>query len=105
MFNEIKLLARQIEASFAGSTTEVKAFDSGSATLDVRWQGRLFVLDYSKAMGVGVDEVGEDEAFGTGYRFTVSFRQLSIDATDSPNLRFLSYSPAAHVSSHCGGRG
>ena len=71
MFNEIKLLAGRIEASFAGSTTEVKAFDSGSATLDVRWQGRLFVMDYSKPLGeFGVDEVGEDEAFGTGYRFT-----------------------------------
>ena len=70
MFNEIKLLARQIEASFAGSTTEVTAFDSGSAMLDVRSQGRLFVMAYSKALGFGVDEVGEDEGFETGYRFT-----------------------------------
>jgi len=70
MINEIKLLARQIEASFAGSTTEVTAFDSGSAMLDVRWQGRLFVMAYSKALGFGVDEVGEDEGFETGYRFT-----------------------------------
>ncbi len=71
MFNEIKLLARQIETSFAGSTAEVTAFDSGSATLDVRWQGRLFVMAYSKPLGeFGVDEVGEDEGFNTGYRFT-----------------------------------
>jgi len=71
MINEIKLLARQIEASFAGSTTEVTAFDSGSAMLDVRWHGRLFVMAYSKPLGeFGVDEVGEDEGFDTGYRVT-----------------------------------
>lgn len=72
MFNEMKLLARQIEASFAGSTTEVKTFDSGSVLLDVRWHGRLLAMVYSKAVGFGVDEVGEDEGFEMGYRVTSS---------------------------------
>jgi hypothetical protein len=65
------LLAGQIEASFAGSATEVKVFDSGPALLDARWHGRLFVMAYSNAVGFGVDEVDEDEAFVTGYRFTL----------------------------------
>jgi hypothetical protein len=69
MFNEITLLARQIEASFPRSTTEVSTFPSGSAILDVRWHGRLFVMAHSPAGEFGVDEVGEGEGFDTGYRF------------------------------------
>ena len=70
MFNEITALARQIEASFSGSAADVKTFHSGSAMLDVRWNGRLFVLAYSIAHGFGVDEVAEEDGFGMGYRFT-----------------------------------
>jgi hypothetical protein len=29
-----------------------------------------FVMDYSKAVEFGVDEIGEDGAFEAGYRFT-----------------------------------
>ena len=60
----------QIEASFPGSATNVKTFHSGSAMLDVRWNGRLFVLAYSIAGGFGIDEVAEDDGFEMGYRFT-----------------------------------
>jgi hypothetical protein len=70
MNSEITLLARQIEASFSGSTTEVEFFPSGSAMLDVRWLGRLFVMAYSPAAGgFGVDEVSEEDGFNSGYRF------------------------------------
>jgi hypothetical protein len=69
MFNEITLLARQIEAAYSGSTTELETFPSGTAMLDVRWQGRLFVMAYSPADGFGVDEVREGEDFNMGYQF------------------------------------
>jgi hypothetical protein len=70
MLNDITVLAIQIEASFPGSATNVKTFHSGSAMLDVRWNGRLFVLAYSIAEGFGVDEVAEEDGFEMGYRFT-----------------------------------
>jgi hypothetical protein len=75
MFSEIKLLARQIETSFSGSTTEVSTFSSGSVILDVRWRGRLFVMVHSPAGEFGVDEVGEREGFDTG---TSSYRIVSM---------------------------
>jgi hypothetical protein len=68
MFNKMTSLAKQIEESFSGSTTEVEIFSSGSAMLEVRRQGRLFVMAYLSSGDFGVDEVGKDEGFETGYR-------------------------------------
>jgi hypothetical protein len=69
MCEEIGTLAAQIEATFPGATTEIESFPSGAIMLDVRWRGRLFVMAYTSRGGFGVDEVGDEEGFETGYQF------------------------------------
>ena len=62
-------LAAEVEAAFPGAVAEMATFPSGAAMLDVRWRGHLFVVAYTPRGGFGVDEVGEDEGFDTGYKF------------------------------------
>jgi hypothetical protein len=65
---KIRQLTKQVQDSF-GAVTELTVFGSGSAMLDVRSRGRVFVLVYSPTSGFGVDEARESDAFDTGYRF------------------------------------
>jgi hypothetical protein len=67
--DKMKTLARHLNESVPGAMTEFTAFPSGAAMLDVRVNGRLFVMAYSPAGGFGVDESREEEGFDTGYRF------------------------------------
>ena len=66
---KIESLAEQAKAYFPGATTELEVFPSGSAMLDIRWNGKLFVMDYSLKYGFAVDEIGTSAGFNTGYRF------------------------------------
>lgn len=68
--NSIKNLADQIRATFPGATTDVEDFPSGAAVLDVRWRGRALVLVFTPSGGFGVDELGSEEGFETGYAFS-----------------------------------
>lgn len=62
-------LARQLALLSSDVQTELATFPSGAAMLDVRYQGRLFVLAYSPTDGFGVDEVEEDiVGLGTWFR-------------------------------------
>jgi lactoylglutathione lyase len=63
-------LAAGLEADLPSVTAELTRFPSGGAMLDVRRSdGRLFVLSFTPAHGYGVDEVGMDDGFVSGYRF------------------------------------
>jgi hypothetical protein len=70
MVEKIRGLAEQIRASASDAEVEFTAFPSGSAMIDVRRGGRLFVLAYSPTRGFGVDEVRDGEGFLLGYAFT-----------------------------------
>jgi hypothetical protein len=69
MQDRLANLAAEIEAAFPEAKAELESFPSGAAMLDVRRGGRLFVLAYTPRGGFGVDEVGEEEGFDTGYKF------------------------------------
>lgn len=56
-------------ATEIGAETKVTAFPSGAVMLDVRRNGRGFVMAYSTTHGFGVDEILPDDGFVTGYRF------------------------------------
>jgi len=70
MLNKIRALADQIRASTSDTEVDFTAFPSGSAMIDVRRGGRLFVLAYSPERHFGVDEVLDGEGFQISYRFT-----------------------------------
>src|SRR6266852_3862629 len=70
MLDRIQALADQIQSSVPGTEVEFTAFPSGSAMLDVRHAGRLYVLSYSPTHHFGVDEVADGEGFQIGYKFT-----------------------------------
>ena len=68
--DKIADLAKQIEISFPKTSTKLDFFPSGSAMLDVRFHGRLFVFEYfSSESSFCVDELKEDEGFNTEYDF------------------------------------
>ncbi|MBD2297655.1 hypothetical protein H6G80_06980 [Nostoc sp. FACHB-87] len=69
ILDKISVLAKQIKLSFPGAITTLEIFSSCSAMLDIRLNNKLFVLDYSPTNGFGIDEVREEDAFNTGYRF------------------------------------
>src|SRR5262249_44429722 len=48
---------------------DLTTFPSGGAMLDVRRQGRAFVMAYTPGTGFGVDEIHADDGFLPGYRF------------------------------------
>jgi hypothetical protein len=70
MTDRIRELADQIRASVVDAEVDFTSFPSGSAAIDVRRGGRLFVLSYSPTHHFGVDEVVDGEGFQVGYRFT-----------------------------------
>lgn len=51
-----------------GTDFELVTFDSSSVMLDVRRGSRTFVMAYFAQTGFGVDELGQDDGFLTGYR-------------------------------------
>ena len=72
--DEMQLLGEQLAEEFAVES-KLTRFPTGAAMLDVRANGRTFVMAYSPKDGFGVDEVQADEGLGTGYRHT--FEELS----------------------------
>jgi hypothetical protein len=69
MTEKMAALAKQI-ATLPRASVDFSVLPSGSAMLDVRRDGRLYVLAYSPERGFGVDEVGDDDGFLVSYRFT-----------------------------------
>jgi hypothetical protein len=69
IIQRLSSLADEIRNSVSGADVELTEFPSGSAMLDVRISGRLYVLEYSPTRGFGVDEVQDGEGFTLGYRF------------------------------------
>lgn len=65
----IRAMVPRVEAAFPGARVELEVFPSGAAMLDVRLSERMWVLAFTPAGGFGVDEVGPEDAFDTGYRF------------------------------------
>ena len=68
-FSEMKRLQEGLAAEPVGIEAALTTFPSGSAMLDVRRDGRAFVMAYTPAHGFGVDELRPDDGFVTGYRF------------------------------------
>jgi hypothetical protein len=69
MIDRIAALAKQIQTSTPDANVDFTAFPSGSAMLDVRRGGHLYVLSFSPMHRFGVDEVNAGEGFLTGYQF------------------------------------
>ncbi|MEH2409554.1 hypothetical protein [Nostoc sp.] len=69
ILENISALAKQIELSFPGAIITLESFPSCSAMLDIHLHNKLFVMVYSPTHGFGIDEVREEDGFGTGYRF------------------------------------
>ena len=69
MIEQIRALAKQI-AALPEAAVDFNTFPSGSAMLDVRRAGRLYVMAYSPDRGFGVDEVGDNDGFLVSYRFS-----------------------------------
>ena len=66
----VNALAREIEAGFPGSTTEVTTFPSGAVNLDVRRGDRALVMAYIPSQDwYGVDELSPDDGLDTSYRY------------------------------------
>jgi lactoylglutathione lyase len=66
---EMKHLQEGLVAGPFGIEAELTTFPSGSAMLDVRRDGRAFVMAYTPEHGYGVDELHKDDGFTSGYRF------------------------------------
>ncbi len=65
---KITSFADQLKPQWGG--VKVEAFEGGGIFLDIRPDGRLFVLMYSPTHQMFcVDEVASDAGFDTGYRF------------------------------------
>jgi catechol 2,3-dioxygenase-like lactoylglutathione lyase family enzyme len=78
---EMDRLREGLAAEPLGIDAQLTAFPSGGVMLDVRRAGRAFVMAYTPAHGFGVDELGADDGFTTGYRhvfqdFEPAARQL-----------------------------
>jgi hypothetical protein len=65
----VTALAREVEADFPGTTTELSTFPSGAVHLDVRQSDRVLVLAYIPSQDwYGVDELLPDDGLETSYR-------------------------------------
>lgn len=69
ILEQISALAKKIELDFPEAMTTLECFSSGAAMLDIHLNDRLFVMAYFPGNGFGIDEVGEEDAFNTGYNF------------------------------------
>lgn len=70
ILEQISDLAKKIELDFPGAVTTLECFSSGAAMLDIHLNDKLFVMAYFPAHGFGIDEVGEEDGFNTGYKFS-----------------------------------
>lgn len=69
VLTEMKRLQEGLAAEPNGIDAALTTFPSGSAMLDVRRDGRAFVMTYMPTQGFGVDELHPDDGMVTGYRF------------------------------------
>lgn len=67
--SKLESISNQINVDYPDSSTELDIFPSGAIMLDVRYQDKLFVIDYAPDRGFEVDEVTEEDGFNTGYNF------------------------------------
>jgi hypothetical protein len=74
--DELNKLAAEAAALSSDIETDVRVLSSESALLDVRYRGRLFVLDYSSTDGFGVDEF-VPEIDGLGSEFEHNYHDLT----------------------------
>jgi len=65
-------LAERLQAVATDADVQFTAYPSGSAMLDVRRHGRLFVMAFSPNLGFGVDEVRDGEGLQNTYQFVFS---------------------------------
>ncbi len=77
--DQMKRLNDDLGRRGADVDSRLTVFPSGCAMLDVRRDGRAFVMAYSPAAGFGVDEVGPDEGFGNHYRFAFADFESAAD--------------------------
>lgn len=84
-------LAEDLKKSSPAIRTEIQSLPSGSVLLDVFVNDRFFVLHYIPSyLMYGVDEVKDDDGFGSHYRFGFKdfgsaqskLRELVIDVGD-----------------------
>jgi lactoylglutathione lyase len=90
-FTQMKQLRDSLTAEPLGITAELTTFPSGGAMLDVRRDGRAFVMAYAPLHGYGIDQLQPDDGFVTGYRFVFdnfepASRQLKALATGEPSV-------------------
>jgi hypothetical protein len=79
ILEKISALAKQIELSFPGAITTLEIFPSCCVMLDIHLNNKLFVMAYSPTHGFGIDEVGEEDGFGIGYRFNTRDFYVAIE--------------------------
>jgi len=70
--DEMKRLSERLAQEHAGVETRVTEFPSGCAMLDLRRDGRAFVMAFAPTMGFGVDELQPDDGLINSYRFVFS---------------------------------
>ena len=67
---ELVALAEQIQTFSDRITTSITVLSEDSMVLDVRIDGRLFVLDYDSQEGFGVDEfVWDRDGLGSDFEY------------------------------------
>jgi hypothetical protein len=76
--NSFQHFKQELELNFPHIKVEIEKFSSGAVMLDIRYQDRLFVVDYSPNGEYAVDEVSNQDAFNSGYNFiTHNFESVS----------------------------
>lgn len=90
LHTQLAALAARIESELPGADVDVAIFPSGGAMIDVRRDGRLYVLSYSPSRGYGVDEVRDGEGFQLAYRYAYDAFEPAADklaelASSRPN--------------------
>lgn len=68
-FAEMERLRQDLVAEQSGLDATLTTFPSGSAMLDMRRNGRAFVMAYTPSFGFGVDELHPDDGIVNAYPF------------------------------------
>lgn len=77
--DNIGLLAERLREEATDADVEFTAYPSGSAMLDVRRRGRLYVMAFSPQGGFGVDEVRDGEGLHNADQFVFNDFQRAAD--------------------------